>query len=315
MREILVKILCMFIPVENWRKRIGLFFLQTKDLDYYLNTDLPIRSDTSLIMYSTKCYLEKYGEKVDTIILGSSHAEYGVNVKYLKDFKAINLGFFGVDIYQTYCLYKKIVDLCPNLKNVLISYSTFSGTQINSFEKSKMFAVRMTIAALNYFWQIIPFYKNDEEKIKEYKVFFDRLYSDLKFDDAHKKAVENYRECINPEQSEKDIKTEASRYLKAVDKPQDAALKECIKKIVELSKTSNHALFFFTTPCHRFFVREFPEKEKTFKGLYKENYINVLEYFDDKRFEDRDFKDSHHLNRLGAKKLSILLNKELLNEK
>ena len=90
-----------------------------------------------------------------------------------------------------------------------------------------------------------------------------------------------------------------------------------LQKIIALCKKKKVNIVFTTTPTHASYYKnlntiQLEKTIKTISNLVKKNsnciYLNFLE---SEKFTNEDFYDADHLNEIGAKKLSLLLNNEI----
>ena len=88
-------------------------------------------------------------------------------------------------------------------------------------------------------------------------------------------------------------------------------------KIIALCKKNNINIVYITTPTDKSYYENLNKIQiektiKTITDLVKNNsncyYLNLL---NSEKFTKEDFYDADHLNEIGAKKLSLLLNAEI----
>lgn len=61
---------------------------------------------------------------VETLVLGSSHGDHGFDPAHLPG--AVNLCYRSLDHKHCYYMYRRALDLCPKLRNIVLFYSVFS---------------------------------------------------------------------------------------------------------------------------------------------------------------------------------------------
>ncbi|PIE87349.1 MAG: hypothetical protein CSA03_00645 [Bacteroidetes bacterium] len=85
---------------------------------------------------------------------------------------------------------------------------------------------------------------------------------------------------------------------------------EYLLKLVKLCKEKKVEVVFVRSPVHQKYYGR--KNEVTFRYIQKK-YFSEIPFLDyqDKKLEDKDFADLHHLNYMGAKKFSIYFNNEL----
>src|SRR5688572_26582080 len=71
-------------------------------------------------------YLKKDKDKINVLILGSSHNQNAINPEYVEDFNCSNLAFGGQDIRIDSALFNEVVDQLSGLKFVVFEISYHS---------------------------------------------------------------------------------------------------------------------------------------------------------------------------------------------
>lgn len=259
-------------------------------------------------MLSLHRHFTKHAERVETLILGSSHGVYGF---IPQDNSECNLSFSSCDLYYTAQLFKAVLNKAPHLKRALIFFSPFSsGFRI----QNSSWAITLS-GLMQTVWGIPrnPDGRVSTEELKhsaEIRRFIqdkhDSLYLetrellDLRYDLCIKTTATNYIRNLSD--------GEAQYYRKL---PQTAALTSELKhlySLIECARESGILTYVIVPPYTRFYLSHFDEQPvfKHLKPLLKDFYpqVTVLDYTADRDFCDLDFYDPHHLNRGGAYKLT-----------
>lgn len=262
-----------------------------------------------------KEYLDENASKINTLILGSSHTFYGLDPKYFSR-KTFNAAYVSQTLDLDYEILNFYQSRLKNLKTVIIPISYFSlfETLETDFEK----------------WRIKNYviYYGLENKY-HFTDNFESLDGDIMLN--IKKAVKHY--ALNKSfitSSNLGWGTSFNSKNKKTFKGAFTAKKHTVKnfdlydvnlkslnKIITLCKKNNINIIFITTPTHKSYYTDLNQIQlektiKTISELTKNNsncnYINLLK---SEKFTDNDFYDADHLNEIGAKKLSLFLNKSL----
>jgi hypothetical protein len=122
--KLFVKILCLFIPLKAWRKKVRKFFY--KDISF-----IPHISIAQSFLNKKRTF-DKKVRVIETVSLGSSHCEFGFNHQYMSSL-SFNYGLTSLDLYSCFMLYKFFCKKAARLKNVALFYSVFS----NGYELEK----------------------------------------------------------------------------------------------------------------------------------------------------------------------------------
>lgn len=255
--------------------------------------------------------LEK--ESIKTLILGSSHSLYGFNPEYFNE-KAFNLAHVSQTIDLDYYMLEKYIEELPQLETVVmrLSYTTLHEQigktteawrlkdynlyyNLNVSNKLKYQSEILSVKLKNNTSRFKDYYLNDKKMITVDKsgwAFFDQEHSNEKMSVLGFAAARKHKA--------KDIKLVKKNV-------------EFLEKIVKLCNKENVNLLLITTPTHKRYRENLnkPQLETVLLAGEKMNnkysncrYFNLL---DNQSFTDVDFYDADHLNRYGAKKLSIIV--------
>lgn len=307
MKKFIIKIILILIPVVTFGMTLEL-----------LARDIP----TS---YSAKDQnLRKKKEKIEVLVLGSSHANFGINPEYFGR-EAFNVSNTSQGLYQDYKVLLKYLPECKNLKMVIvpISYFTLQSDLAMSPEawRCSYYSVYMGVQAnpssprfdlKNYsalfLWDgplgvIKGIRKTNNLNINEYgyqpPAITKTRVQEIINDKAGKERVDYHNKIMNRELLASNV----------------MALNEIAKEL----NSRNIKMVIVTTPVYKTY----------YENVSKENYdvmtnaIVVIEkkypvksfiYFQDNRFEISDFMDNDHLNEDGARKFSYILKDEVIDE-
>ena len=90
-----------------------------------------------------------------------------------------------------------------------------------------------------------------------------------------------------------------------------------LHKIINLCKRKKIKVVFITTPTHNSYYQHLNKNQleittKSISKLVKDNSnCEYLDFLKSEKFTKKDFYDADHLNEIGAKKLSFLLNSKI----
>lgn len=257
--------------------------------------------------------------EIETLILGSSHTHLGINPIHL-DSKSYNLAFLGENISYSSNVYKKFSPKLKNLKTIIFPVSYHS--LFNSSMSKK--------------W------------IKNYSIYYDINSSDLPVDNLEilNKDVKTIYEdlvdyYINHNDSiylnstslgwyykKKKLDTLKLSYIAKktaknhTHKDHGQLAKNCLVllKLAHIWKSNNINVILITPPFHEDYIKNMDNRQwqttlKKVKELDKQfDNLDYYNFYNDKHFNKSDFKDGDHLNKQGAKKLTIILN-DIINHR
>ena len=262
-----------------------------------------------------KVYLDKNASKINTLILGSSHSFYGINPEYFSK-HTFNAAYVSQTLDLDEELLNHYKDKFSNLETVIIpiSYASLFETLETDVEKWRL---------KNYI-----LYYGFENKYR-FTDNFETLNHDILLN--IKKTVKFYvfdKSLITSSNlgwgtnfsSKNNQKFEgeftAKKHTASNFNLFEANLKS-LHKIIELCQKKKVKILFITTPTHSSYYKNVNKMQllkttNTINELVKKNpnceYINLL---DSEKFIATDFHDADHLNEIGAKKLSLFLNKKM----
>ncbi|MBW1294953.1 hypothetical protein [Aquimarina litoralis] len=265
---------------------------------------------------------EKYKE-IETLILGDSHAFFGINPEYL-DSNAFNLAMISQSLYMDHLLFEKHKDSLPNLKNVVITVGYYSLSKLKN-TKGEIWR--------KYFYQnqmdlevpiISPF------DIRQYSLSLTRRLNKSaalvrKYIDegtiigCDNKGWGNYYDVTNGGSLDTESWGTAKRHEDFLLDFEDNIAR--LQSIIDYCKKINCNVYIIDMPVyHKYLSYLNPDKLQKVTDacntLVTDNtnvtYINLRS---DARIESADFYDPDHLNHKGAKKYTQIINQLMAGSK
>ncbi len=296
-----------------------LFLFSIPVLFFLVSVELYCRTQTTFAI--KKNYVEKNLKTIETLILGSSHSQNGINPEFLKA-KSCNLAFGGQPIAIDYFLLEKYMDQMKNLKTILLEvsphrfYNELNPNDWNGHIYSNLYDIdykvepysvknySLVLADVNYFSTI--FVDNLNPKIPKPKLnkfgfmtndFHDR-FSKLKNDSLQ---IENSFKMNNKFNNKINLKTNTVFLTKIIEKCQKNSVK----------------IILVGTPLYKTYNGNIPSNTKMqhqelLSTLSNKFDIQYYDFSNSKRFHLKDFKNDNHLNPYGAKKFTVIID-SLLN--
>lgn len=257
-----------------------------------------------------KDYLDKNSSSVQTLFLGSSHSYFGINPIYTHS-KSFNASYMSQSYKYDLKILKKYDGKWNELKCIALPVSYFSlfwnlETGIESWRTK------------NY---MIYYGFNSSGNIKDYSEFLSNTFKTnfLKLYSFYW-VKQNTINCTDlgfgldyNSKYKKDLKTggaERAKIHTATDYKFFNPNKEYLTEIVEFAQARNIKIVLYTPPACANYIENLNSKQleytiETAEELQKK-YNNVQYYnlMTDKNFKENDFYDVDHLNEIGAKKLT-----------
>lgn len=289
-RKIIVRFLCIFIPLKKWRKNFRKRYLISRSDNNY-----SISSSLFLEIKTKKTSILKYANKIEELFIGGSQTAYGFIPDYFSD-KSFNIWTNSQDSFTCFSLFNVLKKKLPNLKTVFVRYGVFS----NGFNLSKSPSAIGICCNYKYLFNIDYSIKNYKDYIKVMKEY-DKLplLSDKN----------GYIDLGDPPRF--DTKNRAIHHLKEHNR--EIKQDKWIEKLYESAKASDIELIMVIFPCRSDYRDYLPSSEFLFKDIYdlsKRLNIKIFNFYEDPYFINEDFYDIDHLKPEGAIKFTKKL-KEL----
>lgn len=264
-------------------------------------------------------WMSENADKVQTLILGSSHAYYGINPEKMGGV-AFNLANISQNFEYDYYLLRQYIGHCSNIRNVILPISYFSFFSPR-FEDGDNWWY-----AINYKMYMNCNIHSDFSiynfELSHPSVYFGKLRSRISFT-----RLLNYTEWGMGTDYSVDNKSAAWANGKAAVARHTASdwsdLDENLSRlhqILDLCNEANANLILITTPTwHTYYEnldkRQLAKMYEVIDSFQQENpLVKYYNFMTDGRFAADDFYDCDHLSNLGADKFSLILNDEVLDK-
>ncbi len=270
-----------------------------------------------------KTYLDSNSKNINVLILGSSHAFYGLDPRYFK-FNCFNASNVSQSLEYDYAILKKYNSTLSNLKYIILPLDEFS--LYFDLKKSiepwrvKNYEIYYDIHLSNSITDKAEILSND------FNVNGKRLY---KFYVKDKTDVNCSRlgwgENYNSSYAQNLVssgKTAAKRHH-ILTNEHIAHNILILTDLIKLAQAKKIKIIIYTSPAYKTYVRYADKNQlNTTSSIIKQfskKYSNIYyhNWFTDQSFLATDFYDGDHLNEIGAKKFSIKLDSVIatLNDK
>jgi hypothetical protein len=259
-----------------------------------------------------KEYLDSNSKKIEILVLGSSHAFYGVNPAHFPN-NGFNAGYVAQTLEYDLEILKKYETEWANLKILILPISYFSlfGDLERRAKNYNIYYGMNTSYSLT---------DNTETLSNELKTNLRRIFSyHIKGKNTIRSSTLGWgkRSVSVTKDLIKTGKINAQRQSKDFNSLNDNI--STLRSIVEFCKEKNIKVFLFTPPAFESYRNNLNEEQlkitvqtsteiaNSFDNCV---YVNLLE---DESFNAKDFYDADHLNEAGAEKLSLLISKMIEN--
>lgn len=285
-------------------------------------------------LYKEKYIGVQHAKDTQILILGNSHATYGVNPVYFS-LPAYNLACQNQSLYFDKRLVMKILPSLPELKYVLISIDyhslyfssqgirdvwSYYGNGISYKNRSytlenispflfgytpgiSISMLKKQLAKTYRYWnqKVLPFEVEEginlQDSIVKGYLGFEEIDENSFNTNTYTDRVDGFNQKIEGSNEKQEILTDLTDFLKTL-------------------KSKNITPVLFTTPVYSEFYELLDnnikaQNRKDIDCLCKKMRLHYFDFSDSKAFSKADFYDSDHLNKQGARKFSTILNDKL----
>ncbi len=264
-------------------------------------------------------YLYNNSKNIEILVLGSSHSLYGINPEYFSQ-SAFNAAHVSQSLKYDYFIFNKFKNELLNLKYLIVPISYFT-----------------------LFYQLED--GIEDWRIKRYSIYYDCQYhNDLKYNyeivgakpfEVLKNVSKYFKGLNNITVSDLGLglKYTNEKQLDLVDTGITAAKRHTmthldllddnigsLKKLIVESYAMGIKIVLFTPPARESYISNLNKHQlsvmKSNIAAVTREYPNV-EYYDfmkDIQFVDDDFRDADHLNGVGAAKLTLLIDRLIVDK-
>ncbi|GAA4108023.1 hypothetical protein GCM10022393_03710 [Aquimarina addita] len=302
--------------MKNFLKHTGVFLVPV--VLVFIGVEYFYQTTVSNYSYKHEMIKKNY-DQVETLILGDSHAFFGINPDYLST-KAFNISNISQSLYFDQLLFEKHVDSMPALRNVVITLGYYSLSQLENTKED-------TWRKYFYHQQMeldVPMISSVD--IRKYSLGLTRRFD--KSLTLFQKYIENGTiiDCnadgwgtYYNKSADEDLIVQSQVTAKRhedflVDFEENLAR---LKSIIRYCEKINCKVFLVDMPVHPSYLNALnPVKLqkitlscKTLTNEYPNTtYIDLRR---DQRLENADLYDPDHLNHKGAKKYTKIINEHI----
>ena len=259
--------------------------------------------ESILPLGAKRVMLEQARDTLETIVLGSSHGDYGFDPAHLPN--SFNLCFRSLDLKHCYSLYQRTLLLCPNLKNLVLFYSVSSpgGVLERIPEESGIGALTSALFDLEVEYQSEPLTQLAEALARQIQDgMAAALIEEAAKLDGHDGFLPNDKPAAVAEAS-----AFQAHLLSHIKQNYEAGADYYLLKILALANRLGHDVTIVIPPVTSLYrdtlntrssvlFRELIEVVDLFPWTKP---VKVLNAYDDEAYVDAFFVDSDHLDARG----------------
>ena len=266
-----------------------------------------------------KNFLNTHSNEINTLVLGHSQTLNGIDPKYFSN-KCYNAAFSAQSLKYDLKVLEKHKDNLKNMKYLIIPVSYFSlyyqlETGISSY-LVKNYELYLEVNKIQKFrdkYEILSININDN--IKRLKSYYIKKKNPISCDEN---GWEVNKKSSDLEKTGIKALGRHNEYIEYGRVNHLADNVSYLNNIIEICDDLGAQVIFITPPSFRSYTdninKEYLNETLTIlNGLSESNqncsYINL---FQDSIFIESDYSDVNHLNKFGAKKFSILIDKYIM---
>lgn len=268
-----------------------------------------------------KSYLDNHATEIETLILGSSHTYYGLNPEYFTT-KTFNASYVSQTLNFDYTIFQQYKSNFKSLKTIVLPISYFSLWE-NLWEGEESWRVK------NY----ILYYGLDSKRIKDhsevlsiktrenlkklasYYVFGKSYITSSSLGWSKKHEVDQVKNLVKSGKMRAQINTYPIFSKEYEQIFNDNIL--ILNNFIQYCEEQNIRVLIINPPAYETFRNNLDAEQLRITISVSENlastyknctYLNLISA---PTFSAIDFYDADHLSEIGAKKLSLLIDKEI----
>lgn len=260
-------------------------------------------------------YMQQHADEVQTLVLGSSHAFYGIRPEYLGP-HAFSLANVSQDLHHDAFLLGYWAEHYRHLRTVIvpISYFTCFSHGLEHGQESYRCRFYKIYMDCDYY----PDFSTYNIELPNLRAVKDKLQKWLRPKpdpgyDAYGWGTTNTlanKDSVAWQRGDEAAAAVKRHYFSNWD-----ALETNYAYLSEMADFCHHhgiRMVLVTTPCWKSYVSQLDAKQlgkmsQCIRRLQKEKGLTYLNYLKDSRFGPDDFYDSNHLSEIGAEKFSKIL--------
>ena len=213
----------------------------------------------------TKAVLAENLNDMRTLIIGSSHIEFG----YIPSNDEICLASPSQDLYNSYYLYKLFSQKYKNLKNIIVSFSVFTpGHSLIKTGHANLCILYKYLYGINYQSEEDAKNKNLYRLEKWYSDEINKYRNEVSYPSDYRGARMLQKKDFKPFNI-KEIHERALKHLK--NNRREVSQMVWAEKILQEASQNGHNVYFVIPPFTSIYKEVLPSAEELFKELYSLN--------------------------------------------
>lgn len=275
-------------------------------------------------------WLSKNSQDVEILALGASSILHDINPEYFNK-KGFNAAHLSQSLKYDNFIFSKFIDDMPSLEYVILGVDYWSpfGSMEDSPENWRIKYYNIHYGSKIHRWEGKYNYEIYYLNTGTLKIAMGGLLTTLGLRNYSHRTVNELGYGVNytlnnrmPEWDNGDF--EALRHNELISSSiSDKAIsenKQYVEDIIRKCAEKDIKVLIVNSPLYKSYLdnqkNEYLEQQKSFCNYFAENYSNVelYDFRGDIRFTENDFYDSNHLNEIGSKKFTMILDSVIVNQ-
>lgn len=272
--------------------------------------------ESILQLAAKRVMLEQAKDTLETMVLGSSHGDYAFDPAYVPN--SFNLCYRSLDLKHCYALYQRTIDLCPNLKNIVVFYSVFSPGSVlerspNEGDIGPLFSALFELDVEYQSDHLSHLAQALTRQLQEGMAA--TLIEEAVKLDGHAGFLPNYKGAVAASEFQ-------TRLLSHIKLNYESGADYYLLKILALANRLGHGVTIVIPPVTSLYRNTLNTRSSVLfrelievVGLFPWTVpIKMINAYDDEAYEDSFFVDSDHLDARGegARRLSRAIAEKVL---
>jgi hypothetical protein len=258
-----------------------------------MNLDILAFNDNCKQLISKKRYLIKNASTIKTLCIGSSHGDGSFDPRYFPN--SFNLCFRSADMEHVSLLYDRVIDLLPNIKNILFFYPIYFPGWSMQFDQEEGWVSLY----LNEIFKLNVQYQLDRDFFTLRENFLKGKLDDIHVDiENHNGFTPNNGQVILPAHYSVQRRVHAHYKLGEM-----TTYDQMFFDFVEKVKSKDQTLTMVIPPARSDYVNAIfdivEEPYITFFRKTRDLYKDTISFFNSDLFNDTHFSDFDHMSAPG----------------
>lgn len=259
-------------------------------------------------------YLEEFAGEIEVLILGSSHAYYGIDPEYFSS-SCFNASFYSQTLRYDLEILKHYQSEFKSLKAIVLPVSYFSlysqletGNAPYLVKKYNLYMGMDVSSALKDHMELLGI--RLQKNIKKLSDYYLKGEDPITCTDLGWGTTHHSRDRLVLEKAGASASLRHTRLIEEAGPEQKTENLAYLRELIGICKDGNINLLLFIPPAHKAYSgplkKEYLDNNREIISQMLSEFENgiYLDLLNDPDFIEEDYYDADHMNEIGARKLS-----------